>query len=63
VEVEAAEFLTIAGRQNQITHPDKPYFTQQTKLSKIGIVRYFLPVAPGALRAMSLSIGPATRRK
>ncbi len=32
-----------------MTHPDKPYFSRQTKLSKLDIVRYYLSVAPGAL--------------
>ena len=51
-KAEAAELLTVEGREVRITHPDKPYFTQQTKLSKIDIVRYFLAVAPGALRGI-----------
>ena len=29
--------------------PDKPYFSKQTKLSKLDLVRYYLSVAPGAL--------------
>ena len=33
----------------RITHPDKQYFSQQAKLSKLDIVRYYLAVAPGAL--------------
>ena len=32
-----------------MTHPDKPYFSKQTKLSKLDLVRYYLSVAPGAL--------------
>ena len=32
-----------------MTHPQKPYFTAQVRLSKIDIVRYYLAVAPGAL--------------
>jgi bifunctional non-homologous end joining protein LigD len=32
-----------------VTHPDKPYFSKQTKLSKLDLVRYYLSVAPGAL--------------
>src|SRR5450432_2115985 len=46
---EAAELLLIEGRGVRVTHPDKPYFTRQTKLSKLGLVRYYLSVAPGAL--------------
>jgi DNA ligase D-like protein (predicted polymerase) len=32
-----------------VTHPDKPYFSKQTKLSKRDLVRYYLSVTPGAL--------------
>ena len=46
---EAAEVLSIEGREVRITHPDKPYFTRQAKLSKLDLVRYYLAVAPGAL--------------
>ena len=46
---EPAEILSILGREVRITHPDKPYFTRETKLSKIDLVRYYLSVAPGAL--------------
>ena len=46
---EAAESLTIDGREVRITHPDKLYFSRQTKLSKLDLVRYYLEVAPGAL--------------
>jgi bifunctional non-homologous end joining protein LigD len=46
---EQAEVLSIDGREVQVTHPDKPYFTVQTKLSKLELVRYYLSIAPGAL--------------
>ena len=46
---EAAELLSIDGREVRVTHPDKPYFSRQTKLSKLDLVRYYLSVAPGAL--------------
>jgi DNA ligase D-like protein (predicted polymerase) len=46
---EQAEVLSIDGREVRITHPDKPYFTVQTKLSKLDLVRYYLSIAPGAL--------------
>jgi bifunctional non-homologous end joining protein LigD len=49
VAKEAAEVLLIEGREVQITHPDKPYFSAQAKVSKIELVRYYLSVAPGAL--------------
>src|SRR5882672_5982910 len=44
-----AEVLSIGGREVRVTHPDKPYFSKQTKLSKLDLVRYYLSVAPGAL--------------
>jgi bifunctional non-homologous end joining protein LigD len=43
------EVLSIDGREVRVTHPDKPYFTKQTKLTKLDLVRYYLSVAPGAL--------------
>src|SRR5271165_1295572 len=46
---EASEIVSVAGRDVRITHPDKPYFSKQTKLSKLDIVGYYLSVAPGAL--------------
>src|SRR5258705_7707165 len=47
-EVEA-ELISIEGREVRVTHPDKLYFSKQTKLSKLDLVRYYLSVAPGAL--------------
>jgi bifunctional non-homologous end joining protein LigD len=46
---DKAEVLSIDGREVHVTHPDKPYFSKQTKLSKLDLVRYYLSVAPGAL--------------
>ena len=46
---EAAEIIQAGGREVRVTHPDKPYFSKQTKLSKLDLVRYYLSVAPGAL--------------
>jgi bifunctional non-homologous end joining protein LigD len=46
---EASELLSIAGREVRITHPEKPYFSKQVKLSKLDLVRYYLSVADGAL--------------
>jgi DNA ligase D-like protein (predicted polymerase) len=46
---EEAEVLSVDGREVRVTHPDKPYFSRQVKLSKLDIVRYYLAVAPGAL--------------
>ena len=46
---EAAELLSIDGREVRITHPGKLYFSTQTQVSKLDLVRYYLAVAPGAL--------------
>jgi DNA ligase D-like protein (predicted polymerase) len=46
---DTAEVLSIEGREVRVTNPDKPYFSTETKLSKLDIVRYYLLVAPGAL--------------
>jgi bifunctional non-homologous end joining protein LigD len=46
---QSAEVLSIEGRDVRITHPGKLYFSKQTKLSKLDLVRYYLSVAPGAL--------------
>jgi DNA ligase D-like protein (predicted polymerase) len=41
--------LSVEGRDVQITHPDKLYFSSQARVSKLDLVRYYLSVAPGAL--------------
>jgi bifunctional non-homologous end joining protein LigD len=46
---DTAEVLSIDGREISITHPNKPYFSKQTKLSKLDLVHYYLSIAPGAL--------------
>ncbi|MCM3873791.1 MAG: non-homologous end-joining DNA ligase [Pyrinomonadaceae bacterium] len=46
---DPAEVLSIEGREVRVTHPDKPYFSSQAKVSKLDLVRYYLSVAPGAL--------------
>ncbi|HEX5606855.1 MAG TPA: non-homologous end-joining DNA ligase [Candidatus Binatia bacterium] len=46
---DTAEVLSVEGREVRITHPDKPYFSKETKASKLDLVRYYLSVAPGAL--------------
>jgi DNA ligase D-like protein (predicted polymerase) len=46
---DTAEVLSINGREVRVTNPGKPYFSKQTKLSKLDLVRYYLSVAPGAL--------------
>ena len=47
------EVLAVDGREVRITHPDKPYFSRDTKLSKLDVVRYYLSVAPGALAGIN----------
>jgi DNA ligase D-like protein (predicted polymerase) len=46
---EPAELLSIGGREVRITHPSKPYFSRDARLSKLDLVRYYLSVAEGAL--------------
>jgi len=46
---EAAEVLSIDGREVRITSPDKSYFSRDVKLSKLEIVQYYLAVADGAV--------------
>src|SRR5262245_50281734 len=48
-KAEPAEILTVDDREVRVTHPDKPYFTRDVKLSKLDIVRYYLQIAPGAV--------------
>jgi DNA ligase D-like protein (predicted polymerase) len=43
------ELLTIDGREVLVTNPDKPYFTQDVKLTKLDLVHYYLSVASGAV--------------
>jgi bifunctional non-homologous end joining protein LigD len=44
--------LLIDGQEVRVTHPDKLYFSKQTKLTKLDLVRYYLSVAPGALKGI-----------
>jgi len=46
---EAAEVLLVDGHEVRITHPHKLYFSKETKLSKLEVVRYYQAVAAGAL--------------
>ena len=49
---DTAQFLNIDGHEVKVTHPDKPYFTAQTKLSKLDLVQYYLSVTEGALNGI-----------
>ena len=51
-KADDAELLEVAGRTVRVSSPLKPYFTQGVHLTKLDIVRYFLAVAPGALRGI-----------
>src|SRR3979411_1741316 len=44
----ASTVLAVEGREVQITHPHKLYFSQ-ARISKLDLVRHYLSVAPGAL--------------
>jgi bifunctional non-homologous end joining protein LigD len=46
---ESKEVLSINGREVQITHPDKLYFSSQVRVSKLDLVHYYVAVAEGAL--------------
>jgi bifunctional non-homologous end joining protein LigD len=46
---DEVEVLSIDGHEVRITHPDKLYFSKQTKVSKLDLVGYYLAIAPGAL--------------
>ena len=41
--------LSIEGREVRVTNPGKLYFSKQTKVSKLDLVRYYQSIAPGAL--------------
>ncbi|HUQ19448.1 MAG TPA: DNA polymerase domain-containing protein [Gemmatimonadaceae bacterium] len=46
---EAAEILSINGREVRVSNPDKLYFSRDVKLTKLEIVKYYLSVADGAV--------------
>lgn len=47
-----SELLLIEGREVAVSNPQKPYFSKETKLTKLELVRYYLSVAEGALRGI-----------
>jgi bifunctional non-homologous end joining protein LigD len=47
-KAEASEVLSVEGREVQITHPEKLYFSR-ARISKLDLVQYYLSVAGGAL--------------
>ena len=46
---EAPEVLSLDGREVSITHPSKPYFSREIRLTKLELVEYYLSGAEGAL--------------
>jgi len=51
-KTDTTETLVIEGREVRVTHPDKPYFSKQVKVSKLDLVRYYMSIAPGALNGI-----------
>lgn len=51
-KADDSELLEVAGKTVRVSSPSKPYFSKGVKLTKLDIVRYFLAVAPGALRGI-----------
>jgi len=51
-KAEAGELLVIEGREVRVSNPDKLYFSKETKLTKLDLVRYYLAIAPGALNGI-----------
>jgi bifunctional non-homologous end joining protein LigD len=49
---DTAELLTIDDHVVRITHPEKLYFSRETQLTKLDLVRYYLAIAPGALQGI-----------
>jgi len=49
---EASEVLLLGGREVRITHPDKLYFSEKVRLTKLDLVKYYLSVVSGALTAI-----------
>jgi bifunctional non-homologous end joining protein LigD len=44
-----ATVLSLAGRQVTVSHPTKPYFSREAKLTKLDVVAYYVSVAEAAL--------------
>jgi DNA ligase D-like protein (predicted polymerase) len=49
---DTTENLADNGHEVKVTHPDKPYFSAETKLAKLDLVHYYLSVADGALNGI-----------
>ena len=46
---DATEPLSVGGREVRITHPDKLYFSDNVRITKLDVVHYYLSLASGAL--------------
>ncbi|HZC22585.1 MAG TPA: DNA polymerase domain-containing protein [Candidatus Binatia bacterium] len=46
---DSGEVLAVGDREVRITHPDKLYFSEKMRVTKRGVVQYYLSVASGAL--------------
>src|ERR1051326_6623635 len=46
---EATELLSVGEREIRITHPDKLYFSEKVRITKLDLVRYYLSVVSGVL--------------
>src|ERR1700723_813598 len=49
---DSAELLHIDDHTVRISHPEKLYFSRETQLTKLDLVRYYLAIAPGALQGI-----------
>ncbi len=49
---DAAELLQIDDHTVRVSHPEKLYFSRETQLTKLDLVRYYLAIAPGALQGI-----------
>ena len=47
------ELLNIDGHEVRVSNPSKLYFSKGVQLTKLELVRYYLSVAPGALRGVA----------
>ncbi|MDE1178700.1 MAG: DNA polymerase domain-containing protein [Edaphobacter sp.] len=52
MSADESELLSIDGHQVRVSHPEKLYFSQQVRVTKLDLVRYYLAVAPGALQGI-----------
>src|SRR6476619_1269349 len=49
---DASEVLSVEGREVEITHPGKLYFSSQVRISKLDLVHYYQEVAAGAINGI-----------